>query len=650
MLAKSVVGFAIVGLLVAACGQSTASTAPSAAATAAAASAAASAEATAQATAAASASIAASQATGDVARNKTLIFGAVGDTLRTENNWNPLAAQATHPDSNSYGLYEELFYTNLNTGELIPWQAESYTISDDYTGVTLKLRDGVTWCDGVQFTADDVKYSLDLLKTGDPAYFDSANYKEYIKSVDIVDKLTLQITLNKPAPKWFKEEFTLGRDPYAIAPKHIFEKEDPKTFKFYDPAKGYPCTTGPFKIVSSTPDKLVLEPRDKWWGVDTGFQKWPEVKREIFIPIKDQQACANLYMTNEVDMCFDLPTGLLVSTMAQKPEVRSWSKEGPIWGAPDGCLYNFAFNTSKPPWNDVNVRLAVNYAFDRQKITDLAFEGAMPTAILPFSGYFAPQYVPGRIQAVLDKYDRGTQSQAKVDDYMAKAGFAKNAAGFWAKDGKQLDVYFSYLDFMKAIGPVLQQQLIAAGFNTTSKLDPKWDSKVFPGTQDNWVLVHCNSFGDPFAAYQGYQSKYAVPERDTVHPVVRLQPMEEPRVRHAHGQHGGRARRQRPGQQVHGLERSGDRDLPRGDARGHPHRRVPHDDLQRALLDGLRGQGRPVRRAVLLLLGRQLPLPLPPQAHQRGVAPPSSKPRMDPSPSGAFPFAATGDDRVGEAC
>ena len=268
----------------------------------------------------------------------------------------------------------------------------------------------------------------------------------------------------------------------------------------------------PFKIISSTPEKLVLEPRDKWWGVDTGFQQWPAVRREIFIPIKDQQACANLYLTDEVDMCFDLPTGLLVSTMQQKPEVRSWSKEGPIWGAPDGCLYNFAMNTSKPPYNDVNVRLAINYAFDRQKITDLAFEGAMPTAILPFSGYFAPQYVPGRIQAVLDKYDRGTASQAKVEEYMAKAGYAKNGAGFWAKDGKQLDVYFSYLDFMKAIGPVLQQQLIAAGFNTTSKIDPKWDVPVFSGEQLAWVLVHCNSFGDPFAAYQAYQSKWATPD------------------------------------------------------------------------------------------------------------------------------------------
>ena len=63
------------------------------------------------------------------------------------------------------------------------------------------------------------------MATGDPAYFDSANYKEYIKSVEVVDKLTVQITLTRPAPKWFKEEFTLGRDPYAIAPKHIFESK-----------------------------------------------------------------------------------------------------------------------------------------------------------------------------------------------------------------------------------------------------------------------------------------------------------------------------------------------------------------------------------------------------------------------------------------
>ena len=66
------------------------------------------------------------------------------------------------------GIYEALFYTNLNTGELIPWQAESYTYNDDFTEITLKLRDGVTWCDGTKFTADDVKYTLEMLRDNRP--------------------------------------------------------------------------------------------------------------------------------------------------------------------------------------------------------------------------------------------------------------------------------------------------------------------------------------------------------------------------------------------------------------------------------------------------------------------------------------------------
>ena len=141
-----------------------------------------------------------------------------------------------------------------------------------------------------------------------------------------------------------------------------------------------------------------------------------------------------------------------------EPEVRSWSTQGPVWGAPDGCRYNFVFNNVKAPWNDVNVRLAINYAIDRQQITDLGYEGAMRRRSCPSRATSPPSGSPGRIQAVLDKYDRGTPSQAKVDEFMGKAGFAKNAAGFWAKDGKTLDIYFSYLDFMLPIGPVLQQQ------------------------------------------------------------------------------------------------------------------------------------------------------------------------------------------------
>ena len=42
-------------------------------------------------------------------------------------------------------------YTNLNTGEIIPWQAESFAYNDTFTAITVKLRKGITWSDGQPF-------------------------------------------------------------------------------------------------------------------------------------------------------------------------------------------------------------------------------------------------------------------------------------------------------------------------------------------------------------------------------------------------------------------------------------------------------------------------------------------------------------------
>ncbi len=502
-MAKWLTGLAVIGLIVSACGATETSPSTSAAATAAAGGS------TAPSASAAESAAASQGSTGDVPRNQTLIAG-MGP--KADNNWNPLATSPNPPSRNSWGVFEALFYTNLNTGELVPWQADSYTQNADFTQITLKLHDGVTWCDGQKFTADDVKFTFDTLVAGAPDLYNSATYKEYIKTVTVVDPLTVQIDLNKPAPRWFHDTFTIGHENhYSIVPKHIFEGQDPKTFQNFDLAKGWPCTTGPYHITSSSPDKLVLDRNAKWWASDTGFAAVPAPARIIWIPVADEQACANLYATHDVDLCGDLQPGLLTATIAANPDVRSWAKDGPVWGAPDGCAYNFAFNTTTAPYDDVNVRLAFNYAFDRQQISDLAYEGSNHPEIIPFSSYMANTWQPGRVQAELDKYDRGTHSQDKVDMYMGKAGYAKNADGFWAKDGKVLDVNFLYLTGFKVIGPVIEQQLIAAGFNASGKIDDKWDASVFPGKQPVWTVVHCSSLTDPFEAYTPYHPKWAVP-------------------------------------------------------------------------------------------------------------------------------------------
>jgi peptide/nickel transport system substrate-binding protein len=500
-------GLAIVGLLVTACGSSTTSTAPSAASSAA---------------PGESAAPTAAPSTGtgglaEVPRNQTFIFSPWGFVSEIPNpeNWNIYAAGSYNHqrEMGLKGIYEALFYTNLNTGELIPWQGESYTYNSDFTQVTLKLRDGITWCDGEKFTADDVKFTLEMLRDNSPDLLYSSIYKEFLKDVTVVDPLTAQINLNKPAPRFFRDNLALGHENHqVILPKHIWEGQDPKTFTNFDLAKNWPCGTGPYHIVQSTAQQQIADEYDTWWGTTTGFKSaLPAPKRLILIPVASDEAMAQLHIANSIDYGNPLQPGTFVGAQAQNPKLQSWSPTGPIWGAPDGCGYNFIFNNMKAPWTDVNIRLAINYAIDRQKISDIGYEGANYPEIIPFSAYMAPKWVPGQIQAVLDKYDRGTPSQAKVDEYMAKAGYAKNSDGKWAKDGVVLKVPVYGPSFFGPLAPPLTQMLNDAGFDAAQELDEKWDAKFVPGNHDTLFLVHCGSLSEPYDTLKDLHSKNSAP-------------------------------------------------------------------------------------------------------------------------------------------
>ena len=71
-----------------------------------------------------------------------------------------------------------------------------------------------------------------------------------------------------PAPRFFDfvaYKFDIG---VYIAPKHIFEGQDWATFTHWDLAKGWPVTTGPWRVVYSAPEQKVLDRADSWWGTE----------------------------------------------------------------------------------------------------------------------------------------------------------------------------------------------------------------------------------------------------------------------------------------------------------------------------------------------------------------------------------------------
>jgi len=120
-------------------------------------------------------------------------------------------------------------------------------VSADGKSVTYKLRSGVKWHDGQDFTADDVKFTFDWASNPETAATTSGDFLA-ISSVDVIDPLTVKINFKDPNPDWF----TPFRGGDVIIPQHIM-KDFVGTSAKSAPFNLKPIGTGPFKVDSFTP-------------------------------------------------------------------------------------------------------------------------------------------------------------------------------------------------------------------------------------------------------------------------------------------------------------------------------------------------------------------------------------------------------------
>lgn len=119
-------------------------------------------------------------------------------------------------------MFDTLIDLNLETYELVPGLAREWTVSEDGTVITLQLRDGVTWHDGVPFTAEDVIFTFEQIVTNPEARAgDAASFRFTVAGESrpvtfaAPDAGTVVITL--PAPS---AAFLLFLRSFYIMPKH----------------------------------------------------------------------------------------------------------------------------------------------------------------------------------------------------------------------------------------------------------------------------------------------------------------------------------------------------------------------------------------------------------------------------------------------
>ncbi len=458
-------------------------------------------------------------AEGDVPRNRTLVITPWSDRtgpLTNPENWHIYqTGNNNQRQMGSKTIFEALMYTNLNTGELIPWQAESYEYNDEYTSVTVKLREGVEWSDGQPFTCTDVKYTLEMLRDNAPELSYSFIYEEWLDNVECVDDLTAVINLTKPGPRWFQNNLALGHENHqVILPAHIWQDKDPKEFTNYDLAQGWPIGTGAYTLVGSSAEQMVFDRNEEWWGVKTGFQDAPAPERLIVVPVGGDESMAQLLIANDVDSGHPLQPGTFKATIDKNDKIRSWDREGPVWGAPDGCGYNIVFNNAVEPWSNRDVRLAINYALDRAEISTLGYENANYPIVVPYSAYMSERWLTPDAQAIIDKYNRDSLDQTLVEEHMQAAGYAQNSDGLWEKDGEVLTVPLRTPQWLAPLAPVVAAQLTRAGFDAVEMLEPEgssaWIDDINVGNFGTMFLVHCGSLGEPYETLKDLHSRFAV--------------------------------------------------------------------------------------------------------------------------------------------
>jgi peptide/nickel transport system substrate-binding protein len=237
---------------------------------------------------------------GDLPRNETLIADILTGRVGSPSNFNNWVGWKWRDRGMQQLANEPLWSVDFATGEIIPGLASGDpAYNEDFTQVTIPLREGVMWSDGQPFTADDVVFTVETLKKFEG--FDSNSFfVENVKSVSAPDDHTVVFELNAPNSR-FHTTFLDRWGATWIMPKHIFEGvEDPVTFEF-NPFVG----TGPYKLHSFDPSGFwtIWEKRADWDKTPTGMMFGePKPKYIVFQNFADEGAKILAQLTHEADV------------------------------------------------------------------------------------------------------------------------------------------------------------------------------------------------------------------------------------------------------------------------------------------------------------------------------------------------------------
>ncbi len=320
-------------------------------------------------------------------RHETLIVQTFDRKTADPHQHNPLMTYAVWRGFRELG-WGYLWERDTATGESYPELADGMpeVLNDEHTRFRVKLKKGIYWSDGVEFTADDVIYTLDVyfrdrdkLTNGNVFYITN-----YVKGYKKIDNYTVEIETVGSA---FDFVDVMGVYTWASrfipVPKHIFEKqEDLSQFM-----NTYPVTLGPYVIKEYDPNGFwqLWERREDWqrsawgWMVEDGDLP----KYVLYKDFGPEETRSLAFVNNEYDVDTFMSPASIKAAQKRNPEIRTFSDKMPYHNMDDACSYGILLNLQKPPLDKPEVRWALALSLDLKQVAINALNGEVKVSPLP---------------------------------------------------------------------------------------------------------------------------------------------------------------------------------------------------------------------------------------------------------------------------
>lgn len=258
-------------------------------------------------------------------------------------------------------MYESLLSSDPLTLDYSPNLASKWSVSADGTEITFVLDPNAYWSDGVKITAHDVLWTYDMLVKPENL---TGQFKTALLRFQRPEVLA-DDTIRFKAKEAHWKNLLFAGSYISVMPKHIFEKTDFNKINFE-----FPVVSGPYMLTSVSEGlKITMTRRDDWWAAQYKHTEntfnFDQIAFQFFADSLNafdifKKGLTDVYTVNISRVWMDETKGERFN--------KNWIVKQAVYNFEPPGFQGFAMNMRQFPFDDPNVRKAMNLLLDRQEI------------------------------------------------------------------------------------------------------------------------------------------------------------------------------------------------------------------------------------------------------------------------------------------